>query len=227
MTYLQLVQRLRQECGISGSGPSSVTGQIGEMKRLVDWTASAWWAIQSLHHDWAFLRQPATWVSVDGQRRYTPAQCGITNFGNWVADCAVLRAYTTASGMASEHLLSRMPYDDFLVAWDFNANRTVTGQPMQYAVGPGDTLAFGPTPTAGYTFVAEYYSGPVLLVADGDVPSLPTKHDPMLIVYRAMQSYAAFESAPEVLSYAMREYQPRLRRLEADQLARPRLVGAL
>ena len=36
LSFLQMVQRLRQEAGVSGNGPVTVASQSGEYKRLVE-----------------------------------------------------------------------------------------------------------------------------------------------------------------------------------------------
>ena len=54
-TYLQLCQKLRQECEVGGTGPSAVTGQTGELARLVTWIADAYTELQQ-EYDWLWLR---------------------------------------------------------------------------------------------------------------------------------------------------------------------------
>ena len=66
MTYLQLVQRTRQECGIAGDGPTTVVGQTREMKRLCDWVAQSWVEIQEERQDWDFMRKSVTFNTSSG-----------------------------------------------------------------------------------------------------------------------------------------------------------------
>src|SRR5574340_10265 len=214
MTFLQLAQRLRQECGVSGVGPTAVTGQTGEMKRLVDWIASAWTEIQELHPDWKFLRLTASWAAVDGQLEYTTAQCGVTagTFGSWIRDS--FRTYVTATGTSSEMFLFWMPYTVWRNTWKFGANRSVKSRPAQFTITPDDSIGLGPAAASGYTMSGDYYRSSVTLAADSDVPALPTKHSPMIIVYLAMMKYGAHESAPEVYATGEKEYKRLLARLE-------------
>jgi len=110
-TFLSIVQLLRQEAGIAGTGPSTVVGQTGEMKRLVDWTAAAWFEIQATHPDWRYKRYSVSFATVAAQATYTPAQAGITaaTFSRWVRDS--FRVYNTSSGFGSEIELNFVPYD--------------------------------------------------------------------------------------------------------------------
>ncbi len=42
MNFLSLCQRLRSEARIPGTGPSSVTGQTGELAKIVEWITTAY-----------------------------------------------------------------------------------------------------------------------------------------------------------------------------------------
>ena len=67
MNFLSLCKRLRQEAGYSGSGPSSVTNQAGESKRVVDWINDAWLDIQGMRSDWRFMLEPFSVSLVSGE----------------------------------------------------------------------------------------------------------------------------------------------------------------
>lgn len=86
MTFLQLFQRLKMECGASGTTPTTALAQTGEYARLVAWVNTAWMDIQTMHQDWQWMRTTATFPTVTGQPTYTPAQIGITDFGMWSRD---------------------------------------------------------------------------------------------------------------------------------------------
>jgi hypothetical protein len=82
---------------------------------------------------------------------------------------------------------------------------------------PNKDLAFGAIPNLAYVIDGEYYTQPVDLVADTDVPLIPARYH-MMIVYRAMMYYAGYESAPEVLSRGDFEFRRQYSRMEIDQL---------
>lgn len=83
MTFLELVQRLRQECRVSGTGPVTVVGQSAEFNRLVTWTNEAWQEIQRGNSYWRFLRASCTCPTVQGQASYSATSFGLTDFGQW------------------------------------------------------------------------------------------------------------------------------------------------
>ena len=55
MTFLELCQTVRSEVGISGTGPTTVIGQEGQLLSIVNFTAEADFLIQGLWLDWNFL----------------------------------------------------------------------------------------------------------------------------------------------------------------------------
>lgn len=220
-TFLQLVQQLAKECGTTKDPATTITtvqSATGEVGRLASWIQTAWRDIQSLHPDWQFLRSSVSFTTTNGQATYTLTQCGLAanTFGAWVRDS--FRNYLTATGQSSEIFMSYMPYDVWRNAYQYGAMRTSYSQPFTVTIAPGMSLGLGPVPLSGYTVIGDYYQAPVDLQLDADTPSLPSWHNKMLIVYKAMMSYGAFESAPEVYARGETEYNKLITRLENDQL---------
>lgn len=219
MNFLQLCQRLRQECSISGSGPTSVVGQSGEMQRLVDWTNQAWTEIQEFRPNWNWMVGAFSFQTVAGQYEYTPTEAGInTTFANWKLDS--VRTFLTAQGVGSEQYCSFTPYDCFRDFYLFSTHTTSLSQPLEISVAPNKNLLLGYPPNAVYTCRGEYYKLPQVLAADVDTPDMPARFH-MMIVYRAMMEYAAYTASPEVYQRAEQRYREMLHRLEQDQLPMP------
>lgn len=249
MTFLDLVVRACEECAVNTDSLSTVVGQRGELKRMVNWVSDAWFKIQGKHQDWRFLRTTASWPTIATQAEYTTLQCGIDagTFGRWIPDS--FRNYLTSSasmawgddawgdspydgssstgGFSTEIFMAPIPYADWRDLWKFGANRSVTSRPYHLTVLPNDGIGLGPAPLAGYTILGDYYSAPVRLALDVDVPTLPAKHDPMIIVYQAMMSYGAWWKAPEIYGQGKTEYQKLMLALELDQLPQMHFSGAL
>jgi hypothetical protein len=215
MNFLQLVQRLRRECGVSGSDPVTVLNQTGEMKRLVDWINSAWMDIQNTHADWFFLRTPVSFNSVVGQQSYTAAQAGITALGSYKIDS--FRLYSQSLGASNEMILPFKPYDDFRNLYMFGANRTLQQRPVFFTVDQQKNFLLGPLPDDVYVVNGEYYLQPSEMAANADTPSMPSQYH-MAIVYRAMMHYGEYEAAPEVYQHGEIEFQKLMFRMEVDQL---------
>lgn len=212
MTYLELCQRLRQEAGISGTGPSAVTSQVGEMARVVDWIDTAYETIQNLHPDWDFLRFDFSFSTVASTQNYTPTAAGYSEHQTWKRDS--LRCYLTATGATDETWLQYVPWEVFRDARVFGANRTVTGKPIEFSIKPDQSLAFFPIPDAIYTVVGEYWKRAQTMSNDSDEPLIPRQWQ-MIIVWEALKSYATHESAPEAMAKAERGYRKIITKMEA------------
>ena len=68
-TYLDLCQQLVEDAGISGTF-TSVAGQSGEFKRVVDWIARATTEVEGLWFNWDFLHVFHSFSTVIGVRDY-------------------------------------------------------------------------------------------------------------------------------------------------------------
>lgn len=233
MNYLQLTQRLWLESGASGTspGPSTVVSQTGEYARLATWINAAWQDIQTAHSDWGWMRASASFATVASQASYTlgtgAGTVGVTaaNFGAWVRGTG--RVYTTSVGTNSETMLNGdIGYDEWRDKYYIGALRTSASRPDVVAIGPDKSLNFGPVTAAGYTITHEYYTGPVDLTADTDIPGAPTKFH-MAIVWRALMMYGAFEGAADAYDRGELEFKKLMQRMTSDRLPEMTLGGAL
>ena len=217
MNYLELAQRLRQEAGASGVGPTDVVGQTGESQRLVNWINTAWLEIQGLQDAWGFMREPFQFNAPINTAQTTPAQAGLTNFRYWYRD--TLRCWRTSIGISDEQWLVEWEYQVFRNTYRFNQNRNLVGRPLVFAVEPNSkALMYGPLMDAEYTVVGEYQRVPRPLVNAIDEPDLQS-HQHLIIVYKALEYYGLYEAAPEVITRAQTQYNALLAQLEREQLA--------
>lgn len=224
MNFLQLVQRLARDTGVAGTGPSTVVGQSGDSGRLVNWISSAWTDIQTIHPDWQWMRASASFATIDGQATYTPAQCGVTDFGAW--DRNSFRNYDTAAGTSSEIFMTYQEYEIWRDEYQMGSMRSVRTRPYQVTITPAKAIGLGPTPTSGYTVIGDYYTVPTEMTLDSDTPSLPTQYH-MAIVYRAMMFYGAYHAANEVYQHGQTEFKRIMARITTDRLPDIQFAGAL
>lgn len=220
MTFLQLCQRLRQEAGISGTGPSAVTGQTGEMKRVVDWINAAWMDIQIDHIRYDWMKGSFTLTLAGSDAEYAASDASITDLREW--DRESLKVYETST--ADETELTFVPYDEFRSA--YMVGTIPTGRPEVFTVKPDKTMRFWPTPSGTFTVTGEYHKAASEMAADADEPGMPDEFH-MAIVYRALQKYARYESAPEIYDDAKEEYRRMRNALRINQTGEMTLGGAL
>ncbi len=234
-TYLQLCQSLRRECGIAGSGPSAVTGQTGQLEKVVAWVASAWNDIQIRCPQWRWMRSEFTVNTTAGDDTYAYGDCtdaktsaAIDRFAQWWPHDRIepFKCYLTSGGVGGQYDLIWMPYEAFRRIYKFGVQQTTQGQPIYVAIDDDERIVLGPIPNGTYTVTGFYQRGPQTLAADGDTPDMPSRfHD--AIVYYAMQRYAANSVAPEILARANLEGNRYMRALEQSQMPAFRFAGAM
>ena len=221
MNFLELVNRTRVECGVTGPALATVQNLTGEAARIANWVTSAWVDIQTSKEDWLFMRATVTFNSVTHQQFYTPTEAGIgSTFANWKRDS--FRCSSVGQNYADEQLMNYMEYTTFRNLYMYGNMRTTYARPVVVTIDGGKDLGFGSIPDQAYVIDGEYYVKPIELSADADTPALPSNFH-MLVVYRAMYYYAGYESAPEVYQRAEFEFQRLMQRLNIDQL--PTLVS--
>ena len=236
MNFLQLCQRAALETGTSGS-LLTTANQVGSLNRIITWVNQAWYELQTLRDDWGFMRSSglvgggASFTTVAGTAYYPlgsgAGTCGIAaaNFTKW--DVETFRAYLTSVGTNNEVYLDPIAYDTWRDAYMYGAMRTVQTRPVAVAIGPNKEVCLGPPPNALYTITADYFIAPTQMSSDSDTPTgLPARFH-MMIVYKAMQYYAGYEAAPEVMDRGMAGYAALLGELEAQYLPGMSFAGAL
>ncbi len=86
MNFLQIVNRVRQNCGVASADLTTVIAQSGENQRIINWVNESWLDIQAMKQDWLWSRKEFAFPTVAGQTAYTPTQIGLSDFGLWARD---------------------------------------------------------------------------------------------------------------------------------------------
>jgi hypothetical protein len=217
MNFLALVNRARRECGRTGSALTTLqTGLSEESQRFVDWVGQAWIDVQMRRPDWLWMRKKVAFDTIAAQSIYTPLQAGAANVNEWQNES--FRQYLLSAGVGSEQYMNYVEWDDFRDVYLFGSVQNSSSIPMMMTVTPEQNLQMWPIPNGVYRIQGEYHRAPTSLVLDADDPSssgndLPERFH-MLMVFKAMQSYAAYEAAPEVMDRGMREAKRLMTQLE-------------
>jgi hypothetical protein len=214
MTFLQMLRRLRQECGVSGSDPSSVLSLPAEMARLANYIKAAWLDIQTMHEDWEFMKQPVSFVAQAGQQQYNSIEMQVQSFGNYKLDSFSI--YPDGSRSQEQDLLY-LDFDRFRRLYMYGSGADQQGRPMYFSLNGQKDFLLGPTPDAQYRINGLGWAMPTELQNDTDRPSCPGQFH-LAIVYRAMMMYGDYEGAPEVVQHGALEFNKLIARLAANQL---------
>ena len=215
MNLLQLVNQARVECGVSGPTLSTAQNLSGEALRIAAWVKQAWIDIQTSKEDWLFMRESFSFNTTAQVWEYSATDAGLTDFGNWKRDS--FRCSTVGFDHKDEQLMNFMEWTTYRNLYQYANMRQTYARPVVVSIMPNKDLAFGAIPNLAYVIDGEYYTQPVDLVDDTDVPLIPARYH-MMIVYRAMMYYGGYESAPEVLSRGDFEFRRQYSRMEIDQL---------
>lgn len=238
-TFLKICQNVARECGVAGGAdvspkPTAVTGQTGELNRIVNWVADAYTEIQG-SRNWRWLRKDFTVNTVDGTDTYAFTDCTdvddaaiISRFKTWRLDDRgnPPKLFLTSAGIGGQVFLSYTMWDNFEYLYKTGSLQTQTSQPVHITVNPKDEIQLGITPNDIYTLTGSYHKSAQILAVDGDIPEMPTAyHD--LIKYQAMEYYGLFESAPEILARATKGIRRLTNQLNRNQGQTFRTSGPL
>lgn len=205
MTFLELCNRVRQESGISGSGPITVVNQQAILAKVVEWVRQADLDIQRLQPDWTFLWRIGSAALQEDVRQYSTLDLGLINV-NQIKRIAI-------DGQPLKEL-----------SWDVFRNRGFLTaadkqRPTVYTFRPDGVMQVFPVPDAGYTLDVEYSVLPVQMVGDTDVSAIPERfHD--VIMHKALMYYASHEEDGSLLQVATMRYDNALAELASACLPR-------
>lgn len=223
MDTLALVQELHREGKFPGTAPSTIVGQTGRAADLVAWTIEANNDIQRENDGrWRWLYGNWTLDTTASQAAYAytaindvQTAAAIARFRSWEID-EQLRPliYLTADGVATQREMSLSDWFNF--RYHYLRGTHDAAYPYHIAIGPDNSLNFGPTPDAVYTATGNYWKSNLVLAADADEPEFPADYH-MLVVWRAIVKYAYNQVAGEILARAKTEGGPLFDQLKLNQ----------
>lgn len=233
-TYLQLFQKAKRDCRITGAAPTSVSGNTGVLDRLANWLTDVYVELQN-RAEWRWLRHEFTLPTVADTSTYAYTACTdvetaatIDRFSHWWAHDLEIpyKIYRQSTGVGGEYWLSWTPWEYYRSVYRVGSNTTATGIPALVSVDLLDRLVLGPTPDAVHILTGDYQLSAQTLSLDADIPEMPVQfHD--LIVYLAMQKYGMIEGSSEVLMQGQTDGNRMMRQLELNQGSVIRLGGPM
>lgn len=209
MTFLELVQRLHELAGATGSPPTTVVGQIGESSRLVNWAAMADFNLQTRWLNWKFLhKQTGSNYQINKSGNTPPP----SDLRTWDIDSFFIRESKRDEWSRIQTIEREIWHSEGFLP------PTQEGYPMMVVINQDMSLSFDPIPDQQYPIRADYYKAPVRMAADDDVSPVPKYYHDNVILGDALMFAGYYEEAPELLAQATFLIGSYRGQLEAEQL---------
>lgn len=203
-TFLQICQDCLREAGISGVGPVSIALATGIERKMVGYVVQAWIDVQQYRAHWPWMFREFSFNTSPNKQRYPCSELNLTDVEEW--DLSGVGIFRTAEGKRSESFLGSTTYQNW---WNnFRIGEQTPATPGSIFVDPtNNDLMLYPVPDDEYTVSLRYCRAPQVLVADADIPRMPTNvawQD--VIQWRALWYYGYHDGAPSVLAEAEVKY---------------------
>ncbi|MFV0511287.1 MAG: hypothetical protein ACK5M8_18865 [Shewanella algae] len=203
MTYLELCQKVREESGVSGTGPDSVTGQVGVLKKICTWVQEADLEVQRARRDWRFLWTRNSSSLSASQQEYTLAELNMSQFS------------TLQQVKVSGQRVKVVDWDEWLAYYDGDIS---TGPGVQVVTeSPSGSLLFFPVPDSALPIQVDYFKSAARLLGNDDQSQIPDDYQDV-VVKAALVKYAKFEEDQFLYQSASADYMVAFKELCRDQL---------
>lgn len=185
MTYLQLINDCKRECGLDGVVITSLTGLRDMDAKVAAWVRQSWRDIQNMQL-WDFRRMDWT---------FTASTVSQTKPVDWAAP-------SLDFAWAGERRVGWLPWQDYRRAY----SGSETGQIGAVVDGAG-AVYFAPAPEAATAVRIEYFRTAQDLTAETDVPQgiASDLHD--IVLWHAVMRYAASDEASATYQLAQSHFQ--------------------
>lgn len=213
-TFIGICQAVRAQAGISGEGPTSVTGQSGIYADVVRWVEESYNEIQTLYENWNFLYTPVSFTLQQGFQSF-PALAN-DNIRQ-IAKDSFLRQFQ----LGDKERLKFQPWHEFK-----NTDKYLsadTGVPEIVTELPNGDLHFYPIPDDDYDIHYEGYRRPYMMTNGLDAPIFAAQyHD--LIKLLALMKYGEYYNSSEVYKSAEKNYNKMIKKMEFSELPKNNIV---
>lgn len=204
MTFLELCQAARQECGVQGQGPSAVTSQSGILKKIVDWVQKSDLFIQSKHGDWDFLWAEFSANTVPNSADIAkPSDLGLWDRESFAVNRGLEGGYNLVIG---NHKADRL-----------NPGYRESTQPGTILILPDNNLRLSAPANAIYSIDANYWKTPTLLTTDTQTPAYPSRFH-WAVIEKTKMYFFADQEAFDLYKEASLQFEDWMDKLEGNQL---------
>lgn len=215
MRFVELVDRVRREGGVSGGKIETLQGDLREeTARLKTWVQDAWRDIQTERTNWRFLFCEGEYVVPQYVSVVYPPEFEARQISDW--QNFTVRIAPSGYGRHRSDLL--IPQNYWVMRDTFPHRPHQFGKPSSYSIHPNtEALHISPASDREYELFYDYYRTPQELDDDNEEPIMPDRFH-MLIVWMALERYGGYEVAQDVVSRAQMQSAKLMAALIEDQL---------
>lgn len=215
MKFVELVDRVRMEGGVSGGKIATVQGDLrGETARLKAWVQDSWRDIQTERQNWKFLFRESSHPIPQYTSVIYPPEFEARTVAQW--DPCTARIGPVGHG---RHRSNPLVVENYFDMRDWM--QTHPGQrsmPSRMSIHPRtEAIHLSPAADKEYEFFYDYWRIPQELNEDDETPIMPDRFH-MLIVWWALERYGGYEVAQDVVTRAQRHASGLMSALIHDQL---------
>lgn len=208
MNVIEICQRIHREAGFSGTGPTSLSGNVGQHQHVVDWLQQVWIELQN-EHPWKWMRKTKQFTLTSGKGNYTLADLTLRStddeknaLGRWYMKRAHI--WKTSEGYDSHGWLRFLSREQ----WNYHYRyRSVSDDtPQFWTILDDRSVQLVPAPSSSdWTVALDYFRRPYKwkedTTDDSAVPDLPEEYH-MLLVWLALRNETIHDEALNVYNHA-------------------------
>ena len=208
--FLQICQNVRSQSGISGSGPSNVTGQTAIYADVVRWVTESYNEIQTEHENWNFLHNTYSLAVPAFFDTITMPVEGVRVISH--------ESFVMQDINGKRLRIDYVPWSVWKVADKLYLDEdNEEGVPEYVTQLPNKSLKFHPTIQEDGVIHFEGYREPHIMVNSTDVPIIPTQYQ-TLIEFKALMKYSSYYNATEVFKANDLAYKELLSKMKFSEL---------
>ena len=204
-TFLELCNKVRQECEIPGAMTSTIN-QTGIFQKVVTWAADADNVIQTKWFDWNFLWKQWSEPTIVSTANYVAP----TDLNQWDKE-SIFLDYATATFTQ----LKEIKYKDWRKGQRNGV--LVNDRPANFIRLPDKSLTLSPVPNGIYMLSADYFKQPARLTDNADTSDIPAQFE-QAIIELAKTFYAEDQGSQAILENSNIKFEYWLGQLEKAEL---------
>jgi len=205
---------VRAQAGISGQGPTNVTGQTGIYADVVRWVEESYNEIQTIHENWNFLHNNYTLPIPAYVQEITMPVDGVRVIAK--------ETFIHQESSGDKERVRYVPYSVWKLQDRFTLDEVKTEVPTYVTQLPNNNLRFNSKLDDLSDVLFEGYREPHIMVNSTDTPIFPPQyHD--LIQFKALIKYASYYNATEVYKANEAAFREGISKMKFSELPKENL----